>query len=347
MKFNSQSKIIERAEFFSPDIIPERITGRSKQIEQLRQCLKPMETGCRPISAWLYGPPGTGKTVTARKVAQRCCNTQSQVWLYVNCWEQPTLYSVVQALCEQLKIVDAEAPDTSIKLARLRQVLKNKPMLIILDEIDRPMPKERDSIIYQLLQLPKTGLFCISSDIAAFSDLDIRVRSKLIPARLQFPKYSASEINAILTERALDGFILGACSEDILQKIASLAAGDARAGLHILLKAAIAAEEKYASQITAKNIPADMSVWRQLENTSRIGSLPQHQQVICKLAKRKGEISSTELRQLYLAKCRKESFEPVTKRTFSKYIGLLTQNKFITAQTYAGGGRRKLIKVVV
>ena len=38
----------------------------------------------------------------------------------------------------------------------IRQFLKDKATLVILDEIDHPMPKERESIIYQLLQLPKT-----------------------------------------------------------------------------------------------------------------------------------------------------------------------------------------------
>ncbi len=146
MKFNSNSQIIERAEFLSPDILPEKITGRTEQQDKLRQCLKPMKKSCRPISAWLYGPAGTGKTTIARKVAHQVCSSQYRLSLYVNCWERPTLYSVVQALCEQLRILGAEVQDTNVKLTRLRQVLKEKTVLIILDEIDRPMPKERESM---------------------------------------------------------------------------------------------------------------------------------------------------------------------------------------------------------
>lgn len=347
LEFDSQSQIIERAEFLSPDIVPEKVMGRAKQVEKLRQCLKPMAKGCPPISAWLHGPPGTGKTTIARKVAEEACSSQYRISLYVNCWERPTLYSVVQALYEQLNIVGAETQDTSAKLARLRWALENKTVVIILDELDRSMPKERESIIYQLLQLPKTGLFCISSDSAAFFELDTRVRSKLTPAHIRLPKYSASEIKVILAERALGAFMPEVCTETVLQKVASLAAGDARAALHILLKAAIAAEDGRAGRITAKHIPTDISIWQQVEKISRIETLPQHQQLICKLVQKHSQISSTRLRRLYLIKCHNESIEPVAQRTFSKHLGLLAQGNFISIEPRVIGGPGRLVKAMV
>jgi len=346
MKFNSDSQIIERAEFLSPDILPEKVTGRTGQQDKLRQCLKTMEEGCRPISAWLCGPAGTGKTTIARKVADQACSSQYRVSLYVNCWERPTLYSVVQALCEQLRILGADAQDTNVKLTRLRQVLKDKTALIVLDEIDRPMAKERESIIYQLLQLPKTGVFCISSDTSAFFELDTRVRSKLGPVQIHFPKYSTRQIKAILAERSMDALTVETCTESILQKIASHAAGDARAALSILLKTAIAAEQDRADSITAKHIP-DISVWQQLEKKSRIESLPHHQQLIYMLAKRHGEISSTKLRWLYLLNCHNQSIESIPQRTFSRYLVRLAHDNFLSIEPQAVGGHGRLVKAMV
>ena len=345
MEFNSQSEIIERADFLSPDIMPEKITGRTRHLKKLHQCLKSMEKGCAPTSAWLYGAPGTGKTVIARKVAEQACSSQYRISLYVNCWERPTLYSVVQALCEQLKILGAEAQDTSAKLARLKQDLKNRTTLIILDEIDRPMPREREAIIYQLLQLPKTGLFCISSNTATFFELEARVRSKLAPVQLHLPKYSASELKDILAERALDALAPNTCADCILQKIASLAGGDARAALYILLKTAITTEDKRAQRISTKHIPADISTWQRLEKTARIEALPQHQKLIYKLIKKHGQISSTKLRELYLLDCYSQSSEPVRRRTFSRYLRLLAHNDFIRIEPRAIGGPGKQIKV--
>jgi len=347
MKFNSNSQIIERAEFLSPDIMPGKITGRTRHVEKLHRCLKPMKKGCAPTSAWLYGAPGTGKTVIARKVSEQACSSQFRISLYVNCWERPTLYSVVQALCEQLEIFGAEAQDTSVKLARLKQVLKKKTALIILDEIDHPMPKQRESIIYQLLQLPKTGLFCISSNTTAFFELEARIRSKLTPVQLHLTKYSASELKDILAERALDALVTNTCADSILQKIASLAGGDARVALHILLKTAIAAEDKRTKRISIKHIPADISAWQRLEKTARIETLPQHQKLIYKLAKKHGEISSTKLRWLYLLNCHNQSIEPVQQRTFSRYLVRLVHDNFLSIEPHVVGGHGKLVKAMV
>ena len=347
MEFHSESKIIERADLLSPETVPERITGRPEQIEMLSQCLKPMEIGAAPLSAWLYGPTGTGKTAVARNVAQRICNCQRRIWLYVNCWERPTLYSVIRALCDQLSILGADSLDTNVKLARIREALKDKTTLIILDEIDRPMPRERDSIIYNLLQIPKAGLFCIACDRAAFFHLEDRVRSKLTPTQVHLPQYSIAEIEVILAERARDSLMPDAYNNIILQRIASLARGDARKALYILLKTAVAAEKDRTDRMAARHIPADTLAWQQWEQNSRVESLPQHQRLIYELARKHGEISSTKLRGLYLVGCYKESLEPAAHRTFSKYVKILAQNNFLSIEPKVTGGSGRLIKVTL
>jgi len=347
MELNSQSRIIESAELLSPETIPEKIIGRTEQIEKLRQCLKLMERGLPPTSAWLYGPAGTGKTLIARKITQEARSSQARTSLYVNCWERPTLHSVVQALCEQLKALGADAQDTNVKLARLRHALKDKTILIILDEIDHPMPKERQSIVYRLLQLPKTGLFCISTDSKVFINLDNRVKSKLAPANVPFQRYSSDEIKTILAERARLALRPNACSDNLLRKMASLANGDSRNALHILLKAAIAAEQDFAEEITEKHIPADTTAWQQLKQAERIESLNRHQSLIYALAKQHGQMSSIKLRRLYLLSCHSKSLEPVARRTFSKYLNVLYQGNLINIELQSVGGPGRLVKVVV
>lgn len=344
MEFDSPSQIIERAEFLSPDIMPPKIVGRIDQIRKLQQCLRPMEKGNSAISAWLHGPPGTGKTAIARRIAEQVCRSHYRILLYVNCWERPTLYSVLQALCEQLNVFNADSNDTKVKLTKLRQALKDKVTLIILDEFDRPMPKERGTIIYQLLQMPRTGLFCISPDSKAFCELDHRIRSKLSPAHIHFPQYTPSEINDILHERVRNALTPDTYSDSVLQKVALLADGDARIALQILLKAAINAEEESANEMGIEHISSDAGTWRRLEKDSKIDSLPQHQQIICRLIKKHRQISSKELRQLYLQDCFHRSIEPVVQRTFSKYLQLLARNNFIIIESRAVGGPGSIIK---
>ena len=344
MAFDSQRKIIEKAEFLSPDILPEKITDRAAQTTRLCQCLRSMEKSLWPESAWLYGPPGTGKTAAARKVAAQFANSSNRVSLYVNCWERPTLYSAAQALCEQLKVLDAETRNANVKLSRLKQVLKNKSAVIILDEIDRCTDKERDSIIYQLLELGKTTLFCISRGCCTFLRLEERVQSKLTPAHIYFPKYSVPELKAVLAEKALQALGPGTYTEAVLGKIASLADGDARVALHTLLKAAVAAEQEHAPRIAVRHIPCDASAWRKAEQISKRKLLTRHQRIIYNLINKHGQVYSSELRREYLSQCYNISVKPVSRRTFSRYIEKLAEKNFVTVETEAIGAAGRLIK---
>jgi len=345
MDIDSDSRIISRADLFMPETIPYKIAGRNRQMAKLRGCLKPMEKGAAPFSAWLYGPAGSGKTAVARKVADEFCQSAHRVFLYVNCWERPTLYSVVQALCEQLKVLGADAQDTNVKLSRLSQVLRNRMTLIILDEFDRPIPKEQGSIIYRLLQLPKAGLFCISNTERAFLSLEERIRSRLSPVRVHFSRYSTGEIEAILTDRARDTLMPGVFSTNTLQEIAPLAQGDARVALRLLFQAALAAENDHAERIGSKHIPPDRSTWARAEQNRRIASLPHHQRLIYKLVEENKQISSTNLRSLYETACGKLAIVSVAQRTFSKYVASLARNDFITVVRRDPDGHGRLLRV--
>jgi len=344
MAFDSQRQIIEKAEFLSPDILPDKITDRTAQTTMLCQCLRSMEKYLWPASAWLYGPPGTGKTTAARKVAAQFTNLSNRVSLYVNCWERPTLYSVVQALCEQLKVLDAETRNANVKLSRLKQVLKNKSAVIILDEIDRCTDKERDSIIYQSLGLGKTALFCISRGSCTFLRLEERVQSKLTPAHVHFPKYSVSELKAIIAERAWQALGTGSWTEAVLGKIAALADGDARAALHILLKAAVAAEQEHAPRIAVRHISYDASAWRKAEQVSKRKLLTRHQRIIYNLINKYGQVYSAKLRRDYILQCHNISVKPASRRTFSRYIEKLAEKNLITVEAETIGAAGRLIK---
>jgi orc1/cdc6 family replication initiation protein len=345
MDFNSDSRIISRADLLMPETIPYKITGRSKQMDRLRECMRPMGKGAAPFSAWLYGPAGSGKTAVARKVAGEFCQSAHRVFLYVNCWERPTLYSVVQALCEQLKVLGADAQDTNVKLSKLSRVLRNTMTLIILDEFDRPMPKERDSIVYRLLQLPRAGLFCISNTDSAFLTLETRNQSRLSPVLVHFPRYSAGKVEAILADRALDALTPDVFSTNTLQAIAPLAQGDARLALRLLFQAALAAENDHAERIGSKHIPSDRSTWARSEQKRRIESLPEHQRLVYELVRKHKQISSTSLRSLYETVCSKLPIEPVAQRTFSKYIALLARNNFLAVEHKGAGGPGRLLRV--
>jgi|GEM_PF-5126882 len=196
----AREKIIVNEKYLSPEIYPGFPLGRERQIAQLQECLKPIQRGQVPHHAWLYGPPGSGKTQITRYLVEKyCANTRSLTGIYVNCWHRRSVHSVLQEIIGQLKLLETEVQDSHLKFTRLRQALQEKMTIIILDEIDRPLPSERNAIIYQILQLPRTGLICISGNPTAYFELDQRYLSAGLFGRDQPKAHSVVFFQSLVT----------------------------------------------------------------------------------------------------------------------------------------------------
>ena len=342
--FIAEEKIIVNEKYLSPEILSGFPQGRERQIEQLQVCLKPILRGQVPLNAWLYGPPGSGKTQITRYLVEKyCANTNSLAGVYVNCWHRRSMHSVLQEINGQLKILETEVQDTHLKFTRLRQALQDKTTIIILDEIDRPIPSERNAIIYQILQLPRTGLICISGNHTAYSELDNRVKSRLFPLPIYMPRYTVAKTKAILAERAQNALLPESYTETIILKISSLAGGDMRKAISLLRQAALAAETAGDRQITDRHISTNISLWQNLEKDAKVKALSQHQRLLLKIVRKYKKISSSELCRRYLLRCKKQSIEPVARRTYSRYLQFLARGDFIHIDSSKTGGPGRLI----
>jgi orc1/cdc6 family replication initiation protein len=338
----SHEPIICNGRLLSDENFDGKPLERETQIGRLRACLRPMLRGEEPMNAWLYGPPGTGKTTVARWVMNDVCASGTRrIGVHVNCWQHRTLYSVLQAIIDELNILMSEAQNTNFKFDRIRRVFHDRPAVIILDEADRPMPSQGEEIIYGLLNLPRTGLICIGNSTRALAMLDERVRSRLNPAPIEFLEYSSAEMETILADRAHRALTPGSWKPDDLKSIAAAAGGDARAAIQMLRRVAAAAEMKGSKRLDTRLVDSYSRQHQAIQRTSRLEALSEHEKIIRELAAQRGPLGTTELRRRYGEYCRRHELQPIAKRTFSKYLSQLAAARIlnISLRPMAKGGR--------
>ncbi len=293
---------------------------------------------------WFYGDPGTGKTATAKHVLEKMQRQSGIKGLYVNTWQHDSLYSILDYITAELRILRAEEQRTAKKLEKFQQYIKDEAFLLILDETDCISPKERTAIMYSFCNLPKVGLINICNSCEPLFELDARVRSRLNPILLEFKAYKCEELVAILTERAEEALAEESFKAKILNRIAKLADGDARMALQTLKKAAWLAESDRAARITETHIKKAWSSTREMKIQYLLSKLTRDHKILYDIVKYQGEILSSDLRQLYLIECSRSKRKPIAERTFSDYINDLKRTGLAQVERARVRGKVRLVK---
>jgi cell division control protein 6 len=296
---------------------------REEQVRELWFCLSPLEEKKNPITCWLHGEPGTGKTAIAKFVLNQFKSLASFRGVYINCWEKNTVYGVLDRIISDLRILGPERPATSQKLEILQRYLKDNSLVVILDEIDRPAPGERNAIIYNLCNLPKLGLICISKGLSTIFELDERIKSRLNAVRVEFTKYTIQDLQEILARKAEVALVEGTWDEQVLGRIAKLAAGDARIAVQSLKNAAYYAQKEASDRINESHIMRGWHEIREMNRNHLLNHLTYHHSLLYEIIKEKRKVLSNELWNTYLEVCKEAKQKPVSTRTFPVYVNEL------------------------
>jgi len=337
--------IVVNPDLLDEHSIPLRMSGRESPITQLQFCLSPALKGQRPLHSWVYGNPGTGKTATTKFMLKKLEHESGIRGVYINCWEYNTFYAVIEKIVVELRILGADKLNTTFKLERFERFLGDKPFVIILDEIDQPCPKERNSILYNLCNLRKIGVIAVCNSKYTLFGLDERVKSRLQPTRIEFPAYSVNDLLFILKQRAELALYPKTWDQTTLEKIAELSDGDARVAIQTLKNSSHHAETEYKARINYEDVRKGWNSSKDLKKTYMLNKLTEHHRLLFEIIKKRKEVLSGKLWSLYLEECKKKKLKPMAVRTFSLYTNKLKELGLIKAERALVRGKVRLLGV--
>lgn len=338
--------VILDAGMLSDTYVPDTLIARETQVAELSRWLVSATETRTPTHLWLHGPSGTGKTATAVNVVNRLQESHGIENALINCWEHSSYFEVLDALVVEFRILRAEQHRSSHKLDKIGRHLGDKPCIIVADEVDRMTPSERSATLYNLAKLGVVSLVCISNDNRALHGLDERVRSRLSPVTIHFPKYKPDQLHKLLRHRANRALIRGAVPDRAVEALIEVADGDARVAIRMLRDAALAAEREGGREIAVHKLEGSARQIREAERLNQLETLTEDHRILCQVLQRFGQLTSGGLYRGYLHRCSQVGRKPLALRTFSNYANQLVQSGLITCESVRGKSRERLFRIV-
>ncbi|MDQ2055514.1 orc1/cdc6 family replication initiation protein [Halobellus sp. H-GB7] len=300
ISFTPDDSLYRNRDSLSEDYTPSTIVGRDNEISQYHAALQPVINGERPNNIFLYGKTGVGKTaVTSYLLGQLQDDSEKfdvdLTVISLNCEGLNSSYQVAVNLVNKIRTPEHHISKTGHPQYEVYEFLWNElddlggTVLIVLDEVDNI--GESDSILYQIprarsngnINDAKVGIIGISNDLAFRENLSPKVRSSLCEKSISFPPYDATELEAVLEQRAEVAFHEGALGDGVIQLCAAYGAqdaGDARKALDLLRGAGDIARAENADTVTTTHVKNARDELEREELMDGIADLADHQQLV-------------------------------------------------------------------
>jgi cell division control protein 6 len=318
-----------------PEWLPKNLPFREIQHHAIANCIKPLLQGRTGRNCIISGAPGIGKTAAVKLVLKELeenpdVNAPDIYILYVNCWQKNTTYKIFVELCEQLGYKFTQNKNSEDLFKIIQNIVNKKAAVFAFDEVDKV--EEVDFLYNIFTDILKKSVLMITNHPQWYSTVDERIRSRLLPEKIDFQPYSEAEIKDILKKRIEYAFSPSRWDDSAVDLIVdkTVSAGDIRVGLHLLREAGLAAEDQSARRVTIEH--SQKALDKVSDFTIKpADDLSQDARVILQLIKtQSGRIGD-------LFKIYQEQGGTATYKTFQRRVETLEKGGFIETKKVVGG----------
>ena len=334
--FDKKATLIRDEQPLVEYFIPENVSHRDGQKQELAECLRPVTVNRKPRNAFLYGPCGTGKTLLVQWMLRELEGHTSRArTAYVNCWKRNTTHAALTEILGQLDIYVNYRQAATDLLKLVEKESSKKQLIVCMDEVDS---LETSEILYDLSR-SGVGMVLISNEAYALMDMDPRIKSSINAEYLEFPAYTENEILEIVQERAKYGLVPGTLRESEAKMIARLADGDARIAIETLRRTALIAEDKEQERVTAEDVKKAFGSTGLLRKDEAMKKLNEHEKILYSLLAEHKKLGTIALWEKY----GKKTDKPASQRSYRNYMSRLTRLGLVKAKGELTGREYELV----
>lgn len=321
--------------------IPKIVPYREREQRIIAGCIKPLLQEKSGKNVFIYGQPGVGKTVALKKVlAELEEETEEVIPIYVSCWQHNTTFKIFTEICEQLDFKFIQNKKTEELFKMIKQVFNKKSVVFVFDEADKL--EDLDFLYMGMEEIYRKTIILITNYKEWVTNLEDRIKSRLMPEMIEFKPYNYEETKGILKQRAEYAFHSGVLSNEAFELITkkTFELQDIRTGLHLMKESALIAENKASRKITLEHAQQALDKIDEftIKNAEELQS---EEKIILDLAKKNSGDKIGDLFKKY-----QESGGKLVYKSFQRKIERLEKSKFITVEKTAGGdeGNTTIIK---
>jgi archaeal cell division control protein 6 len=343
---SSDQTLFSNPDALDPDFVPKLLPHREGQQEYIAVAIKPLFHDRSGKAILITGTPGVGKTAATKRVLKDLDEVDSDKKLgqvFINCWKSNTTYKVICEISKQLGYPFTQNLKTNEIMEKIgERIEKYDGVVFAFDEVDKA--DDYDFLYFILEEFPHKTLIMITNEKRWGSELDDRIRSRLLPETTEFKQYTPKEVFSILSERKKYAFYQDTWDDEAFEQLADKAGQyqDIRVGIKLLKVAGDVAENDSSKKVLPKHV---------VEAIARIDEF-----------KIKSSDELTDEEKHVLSICQQNDGKPMTKlfeaytlsggiksvKTFKRKLKRLENKKLIELEYGALGlkGRSTLVRYV-